>query len=116
MEDSGELTKKLIDLLARQNATPEEKKVQALIKMALLGDSLVSFVNEVNAATQGFGKVSADTVKRTVEYVKAHNEVQIRNTAFEEEKKELMVAKENNRLMEVEVWILGALAHWGLLG
>lgn len=116
MEDCGELTKKLIDLLAKQNATPEEKKVQALIKMALLGDSLVSFVKEVNAATQGFGKVSAETVKKTVEYVKAHNEVQIRNMAFDDEKKERMVANENNRLTEVEVWILGALAYWGVLG
>lgn len=115
MEDSGELTKKLIDLLVKQNATPEEKKVQALIKMALLGDSLLTFVKEVNAATQGFGKVSADTVKRTVEYVKAHNEVKIRNTVFDEEKKECMVTNENNRLTEVEVWILGALAYWGLL-
>lgn len=116
MEDCGELTKKLIDLLVKQEATPEEKKVQALIKLALLGDSLVSFVNEVNAATQGFGKVSADTVKRTVEYVKAHNEVQIRDTALDDEKKERMVANENNRLTEVEVWILGALAYWELLG
>ncbi len=33
------LGEKLIKLLVKQNATPEEKKVQALIKAALLSDN-----------------------------------------------------------------------------
>lgn len=106
---------KIIELLGKQNATPEEKKVQALIKAALLVDSLTKFIQEVYAACNGFGKVSTDTVKGTVEYFRAHNEAQIRSLSISDKDKENMVASENIRLTEVEVWILGSLAYWRLL-
>ena len=33
-----------IEMLAKQNATPEEKKIQALIKAALYSDNIVKFI------------------------------------------------------------------------
>ena len=115
MNKETELALKMIDILSKQNATPEEKKVQALIKTALFSDSLMNFISEVKTAFNGFGKVRSDTVKRVVDYFKAQHEVQIRNTSFSDEEKEKMVEKESNRLTEVEVIILGSLEYWGLL-
>ena len=63
MDTEKELTKKLIDILAKKDATPEEKKVQALIKSALLSENLFSFIKEVELASQGIGKIRAETVK-----------------------------------------------------
>ena len=51
------------EILAKQNATPEEKKIQALIKAALYEDNLIKFVNEVSKAFNGCGKVKVETVK-----------------------------------------------------
>ena len=59
--------------------------------------------------------MKTDTVKGVVAYFKAHNEVQIRNTNGSNEEKDEMTKWESNRLMEVEVWILGCLAYWGML-
>ena len=115
MNKETELALKMIDILSKQNATPEEKKVQALIKTALFSDSLMNFISEVKTAFNGFGKVRSDTVKRVVDYFKAQHEVQIRNTSFSDEEKDKMVEKESNRLMEVAVIILGSLEYWGLL-
>lgn len=64
-----ELTKKLIEILAKKDASPEEKKVQAIIKSALLSDNLLSFIKEVELASQGIGKIHAETVK-VVEYAR----------------------------------------------
>ena len=43
MNKETELALKMIDILSKQNATPEEKKIQALIKTALFSDSLMSY-------------------------------------------------------------------------
>lgn len=115
MNKETELALKMINILSKQNANPEEKKVKALITAALFSDSLMNFINEVKTAFNGFGKVRSDTVKSVVEYFKAQHEVQIRNTSFSDEEKEKMVEKESNRLTEVEVIILGSLEYWGLL-
>ena len=101
MNKETELALKMIDILSKQNDTPEEKKFQALIKTALFSDSLMNFIYEVKTAFNGFGKVRSDTVKRVVEYFKAQHEVQIRNTSFSDEEKGKMVEKESNRLLEV---------------
>lgn len=115
MNESIELLVKFIDALSEPNPTPEQKVLRALIKTALLSDNIISFINEVSTAFQGFGKVNGDTVKGMVEYVKAQHEVQIRNFDCTEEEKEALVKQEENRLTKVEVWILGSLAHLGLL-
>ena len=115
MENTIETITKMIEILAKQNATPEEKLVQSLIKAALLSDSLGRFMNEVNAAVNGFGKVHTQTVKDTVEFFKANNEAMIRKTDYSDEQKEVMVKQEIDRLTEVCVWILGTLALWGVL-
>ena len=52
-----------IEMLAKQNATPEEKKIQALIKTALYSDNIITFIDEVSKAFNGCGKVRVDTVK-----------------------------------------------------
>ncbi len=109
------MTSKLVGALANKAATPEEKMVQALLKSALLSDNLLKFISEVNDACCGLGKVKAKTVKEMVEYARAHNEAQIRGVC-DASVVEAVVEQENNRLTEVEVWVLGALAHWGLLG
>lgn len=109
------MTSELVEALAKKAATPEEKKVQALLKAALLSDNLVKFIDEVQVACSGLGKVKAQTVKDMVEYARAHNEAQIRSVC-DASVVEAAVEQENNRLTEVEVWVLGALAHWGLLG
>ena len=115
MYTQQDITQKLVEALAKQAATPEEKKVQALLKAALISDNLVKFINEVNVACSGFGKVKAQTVKDLVDYARAHNEAQIRSVC-DASVVEALVEQENNRLTEVEVIVLGALAHWGLLG
>lgn len=115
MNEPTELLVKFIDALSELNPTPEQKVLRALIKTALLSDNIISFINEVSTAFQGFGKVNGDTVKGMVEYVKAQHEVQIRNFDCTEEEKEALVKQEENRLTKVEVWILGSLAHLGLL-
>ena len=89
--------------------------MQALIKQALLADNPMAFIDEVYRAFNGCGKVKTDTVKGVVEYFKAYNEVQIRNTDCPDEQKDEMAKHEANRLTEVEVWILGCLAYWGML-
>ena len=53
------IVSRLIEILSKQNATPEEKHVQALLKTALLSDCLLRFMDEVYSAVNGFGKVHA---------------------------------------------------------
>lgn len=105
----------MLETLSSQSPTPETKKLQALIKQALYADDMMALLNEVHVAFSGCGKVSTDTVKGAIEYAKAHNEVQIRSTACSDEQKDVMARQESDRLTRVEVWILGALAYWGLL-
>lgn len=114
MDAEKEFTFKLIDILAKKDATPEEKKVQALIKSALLSDNLFSFIKEVELASQGIGKVRSETVRGLVEYARVHNEAQIR-TLYESDRAEIIVEQENNRLTEAEVWVRGTLSYLGLL-
>lgn len=115
MNKDQKLAVKFVEALGKQNPTAEEKKLQALIKQALLADNPMAFINEVNKAFNGCGKVKTETVKGVVEYFKAHNEVQIRNTDCPDEQKDEMAKRESDRLTEVEVWILGCLAYWGML-
>lgn len=115
MNKDQELAVKFVEALGKQNPTAEEKKLQALIKQALLADNPMAFIDEVYRAFNGCGKVKTDTVKGVVEYFKAHNEVQIRNTDCSDEQKDEMAKREADRLMQVEEWILGCLAYWGML-
>lgn len=115
MTKEKDLAVKMVEVLGKQNPTAEEKKLQALIKQALLADDLMVFINEVQRAFDGCGKMSTETVKGAIEYAKAHNEVQIRNTDCSDEQKDEMTKQEKERLTRVEVWILGSLAHLGLL-
>ena len=110
-----DLTKKLIDILAKKDATPEEKRVQALLKSALLSDNLFTFIKEVELASQGIGKIHAETVKGLVEYARAHNEAQIRSLFAEDDRVENIVEQENNRLTVAEVLVRGTLSRLGLL-
>jgi len=103
------------EMLAKQDATPEEKKIQALIKTALYCDNLIKFINEVSEAFNDCGKVNIDTVKGVTEYFKANNEVQIRKANISEEEKERLVKEASNRIVEGEIWVLGTLAHLGYL-
>ena len=104
-----------IEMLAKQDATPEEKKIQALIKAALYGDNLITFVDEVSKAFNGCGKVKVDTVKGVTEYFKANSEVQIRKADCSEEEKERLIKDTSDRIVQGEVWVLGTLAHLGYL-
>lgn len=115
MDINKELAKILLDLLAKKDASPEEKKVQALIKSAILSANLSAFINEVEAARMGLGKIRTETVKGLVEYARAHNESQIRSLDVPDDKVEALVAQENIRLTEVEIWVLGTLAYFGVL-
>ncbi len=115
MGEEKELTKNLIDILAKRNATPEEKKVQALIKSALLSENLFTFIKEVELASQGIGKVRSETVKGFVEYARAHNETHIRTLYGASDRVETIVERENNRLTEAEVWVRGTLSLFGIL-
>ena len=107
MDVEKELTMKLIEILAKKAATPEEKQVQALIKSALLSDNLSTFIKEVELASQGIEKVRPATVKGLVEYARANNEAQIRTLYGATERVEAIVERENNRLTEAEVWVRG---------
>ena len=109
------LGEKLIKLLVKQNATPEEKKVQALIQAALLSDNLIAFIKEFEAATKGWCKVRSETVKGDVEFARVHNEAEIRKLYGNSDKTESIVEQENNRLTVAEVWVRGTLSRWGLL-
>lgn len=103
------------EILAKQDATPEEKKIQALIKTALYGVHIDTFIVEVSNAFNGCGKVKVDTVKGVTEYFKASSEVKIRNTDHTEKEKERLIKDTSNRITESEVWVLGTLAHLGHL-
>ena len=81
----------------------------------MLTDDLNAFINELENAFNGYGKVSVDTVKGAIEYAKARNEVEIRNQTLSDEQKDEMARLESERLTKVEIWILGSLAHLGLL-
>ena len=104
-----------IEMLAKQDATPEEKKIQALIKAAMYGNNLITFVDEVSKAFDGCGKVKVDTVKGVTEYYKANSEVQIRKSDCTDDEKERLVKEASDRIVQGEIWVLGALAHWGYL-
>ena len=103
------------EILARQNATPEEKKLQALIKSALYGDNLIKFIDEVSKAFKGSKNIKVDTVKGVTEYFKANSEVQIRKADLPEEEKEHLINAASNRILQGEVLVLGTLAHLGYL-
>lgn len=103
------------EILGKQNATPEEKKIQALIKTALYGVHIDTFIDEASKAFKGCGKVKVDTVKGVTEYFKASNEVQIRNKEMPEEEKERLIKEASERILQGEVWVLGTLAHLGHL-
>ena len=57
MNQQEDLAVYLVEILAKQNATPEEKKIQALIKTALYSDNIITFIDEVSKAFNGCGKV-----------------------------------------------------------
>ena len=103
------------EMLAKQDATPEEKKIQALIKAAMYGNNLITFVDEVSKAFDGCGKVKVDTVKGVTEYYKANSEVQIRKSDCTDDEKERLIKEASDRIVQGEIWVLGALAHWGYL-
>lgn len=115
LKSEKNLAVKFVELLAKKAPTPEEKQIVALIKTALLSDSLSKFLNEFSAATKGISRVKADTVKELIEYAKAHNEAEIRKQNISDQEKDSMVEREKSRLTEVEVWTLGTLAIFGLL-
>lgn len=115
MNQHEELFRYFVDVLLKQNATPEEKKIQALIKTAMYGDNLFKFIDEVSRAFNSCEKVSVDTVKGVTEYFKANSEVQIRNADIPEDEKERLIKEASNRITGGEVWVLGTLAHLGYL-
>lgn len=115
MDAEKELTKKLIEILAKKDATLEEKKVQALLRSALLSENLFSFIKEVDLASKGIGMVCSETVKGLVEYARARNEAQIRTLYGASDRVETIVEQENNRLTLAEVWVRGTLSYFGLL-
>lgn len=115
MDAEKELTFKLIEILTKKDATPEEKKVQALIKSALLCENLFIFIKEVELASQGIGKVRSETVNGLVEYARAHNVAQIRSLYGALDRVEAIVEQENTRLTEAEVMVRGTLSYLGLL-
>ena len=115
MNKTEDLAVYFAEMLAKQDATPEEKKIQALIKTALYGDSLITFINEVSKSFNGYGKVKVDTVKGVTEYFKANSEVQIRKKEMPEDEKERQIKEASNRITEGEVRVLGALAYLGHL-
>ena len=104
-----------VEMLEKQNATPEEKKIQALVKVALYGGNIITFIDEVSKAFKGCGKVRVETVKGVTEYYKANSEVQIRNTDKDEEEKERLIKETIERIVQGEVLVLGTLAHLGYL-
>lgn len=53
MDVEKKLATRIIEILAKKDATPEEKKVQALIKSALLSDNLFTFIKEVELHLKG---------------------------------------------------------------
>lgn len=101
----------LIEILAKQDATPEEKKIQALIKAAMYGNNLITFVDEVSKAFDGCGKVKVDTVKGVTEYYKANSEVQIRKADCSEKEKERLIKDASDRIVQGEVWVLVSYAR-----
>ena len=115
MNQQEDLAVYFAEMLAKQNATPEEKKIQALIKAALYSDNIITFIDEVSKAFNGCGKVNVDTVKVVTEYFKANSEVQIRNKEITDAEKERLIKEASNRLTEGEVRVLGTLAHLGYL-
>lgn len=115
MNQQKDLALFFAEMLAKQNATPEEKKIQALIKTALYGNNIIAFIDEVSMAFNGCGKVKIDTVRGVSEYFKANCEVQIRKGDYSDEEKERLIKEASNRILEGEVCVLGTLAHLGLL-
>ena len=115
MNETEDLAVYFAEMLAKQDATPEEKKIQALIKTALYGDSLITFINEVSKSFNGYGKVKVDTVKGVTEFFKANSEVQIRKKKIPEDEKECQIKEASDRITEGEVRVLGALAYLGHL-
>lgn len=115
MNQPKDLAVYFVEILAKQDATPEEKKIQALIKTALYSDNIFTFIDEVSKAFNGCGKVRVDTVKGVTEYFKANSEVQIRNSDVMEKDKQRLIQEASNRLLQGEVWVLGTLAYLGYL-
>ena len=115
MSKTEDLATYFAEMLAKQDATQEEKKIQALIKAALYGVHIDTFVDEASKAFNGCGKVKVDTVKGVTEYFKANSEVKIRNREIPEDEKERLIKEASNRITEGEVWVLGTLAHLGHL-
>ena len=115
MNQQEDLAVYFAEMLAKQDATPEEKKIQALIKTALYGIHIDTFIDEVSKAFNGCGKVKVDTVKGVTEYFKANSEVQIRNKKISDDEKERLIKEASNRIIEGEVLVLGTLAHLGYL-
>lgn len=115
MPQQKDLAIYFIEILAKQNATPEEKKILALMKAALYSNNIVKFIDEVSKAFNGYGKVSVETVKGVTEYFKANSEAQIRNTDKDEEEKGRLIKETTERIIQGEVLVLGTLAHLGYL-
>ena len=115
MEKEYEVLTKFLDALCEKNPTEEQKLICALVKKALFADSLLTFIDEVSMAFEGKCKVSTDSVKNAIVFVKANNEVQIRNLSISEKEKDKKVKQETDRLKVVEVWILGTLAYFKTL-
>ena len=97
MNQQEDLAAYFVEMLAKQNASPEEKKIQALIKSALYEENLIKFIDEVSNAFKGSKNVKVDTVKGVTEYFKANSEVQIRKADYSKEEKERLIEETSNR-------------------
>lgn len=115
MNEQEDLAVYFAEILAKQNATPEEKKIQALIKTALYGAHIDIFIDEVSRAFNGCGRVKVNTIKGVTEFLKANSEALIRNKKISEDDKERLNKEASNRLTEGEILVLGTLAHLGYL-
>ena len=105
---------KAIDKCA-ENADEEQKRVYCWMKAALKYPDIEKFIAEIKSATQGFGKVSIETMHNACEFAASYNEWLIRNMSIADKEKEEKITSEKIRLKEVEVRMSGVLQYFGLL-
>ena len=63
-------------------ANAEQKRLYCWMKATLQYPDIERFVEEVKVATQGEGKVSAETIHKAIEYASSENEWLIRSSGI----------------------------------
>ena len=112
---TNELILKAIEKCLEQASDPEQKRIFHWMKAAIQYPSIESFLNEVQVAGMGCGKVSLSSLDKATEAVYSCREYQADTMALSEDEKQEKLHLEKIRLNVIRTQMKDILSFLGWL-